>query len=425
MGRGRPVIWVNHLLVSHIGLDSRIALFHDCFEAIASKFTLVRFDHRGTGLSDRNVDDLSLEARVRDLDAVCRRLDAPAVGIISVLTGAFPTLAYAADNPKQVSRVVLIGGAVTGEEVLALPQREVLLGALERDWEMYTEMAASLVVGWSGPEARSLAALMDNGIKPEMARAVTAAFGGYDLSTVLRRVQVPTLVLHHTGVKLTNLDSSRALAAQIPNARLEVFEGAYADSLDKTIEQFMKFLLDSDVAPPPDRPESPVESTFRTILFTDLENHTSMMRQLGDVKGREVLRELEKITRDALGLHGGTEVKTMGDGFMASFRSAQSGLECALAIQQAFEDRNRQAAVPLRVRVGVNAGEPIVEESDLFGSAVILAARVASEAHGGQILVSNVVRELAEGKAFVFTDAGEFRLRGFDDPVRLFELRAR
>ena len=120
----------------------------------------------------------------------------------------------------------------------------------------------------------------------------------------------------------------------------------------------------------------------------------------------------------------------MGDGFMASFSSATKALECAIAMQRAFGERNEGADEPILVRIGLNAGEPIAEDDpdgrgDLFGTAVIRAARIAALAQGGEIMVANVVRELAEGKGFMFGDRGEVALRGFDDPVRLFEVRWR
>ena len=127
---------------------------------------------------------------------------------------------------------------------------------------------------------------------------------------------------------------------------------------------------------------------FRTVLFTDLVGHTEMMSRLGDEAGREVLREHERITPEVLKEHGGTEVKTMGDGFMASFGSVTKAVECAVALQTAIEERNRsvgaqqppddlrdpdhhhEVAAPLRVRIGLNAGEPIEEDGDLFGATV-------------------------------------------------------
>ena len=115
----------------------------------------------------------------------------------------------------------------------------------------------------------------------------------------------------------------------------------------------------------------------------------------------------------------------MGDGFMASFSSATRALECAIAMQRAFAEHNESAEEPMRVRVGLNAGEPIAEDEDLFGTAVILAARIAAKAEGGEILASDVVRQLVAGKGFLFSDRGDVVLRGFEDPVRLYEVRWR
>ncbi len=159
-----------------------------------------------------------------------------------------------------------------------------------------------------------------------------------------------------------------------------------------------------------------------TILFTDVEGSTALTQRLGDARARELLRQYERIVREALKSHGGAEVKTMGDGFMASFSSATKALESAIAMQRAFAARNESAAEPIRVRVGLNAGEPIAEDDDLFGTAVILAARIAAKAEGGEILTSDTVRGLVAGKRFLFADRGDTALRGFEDPVRLYEV---
>ncbi|MCH7616712.1 MAG: adenylate/guanylate cyclase domain-containing protein, partial [Chloroflexi bacterium] len=151
--------------------------------------------------------------------------------------------------------------------------------------------------------------------------------------------------------------------------------------------------------------------------------HTEMMSRLGDERGRDVLREHETITRDVLKQHAGTEVKTMGDGFMASFSSVTKAVECSIALQRAFAERKSDE--PLNVRVGLNAGEPIEEDGDLFGATVILASRIAAKADGGEILVADTIRGLCSGKGFLFADRGEFVAKGFEEPVRLYEVRWR
>jgi len=163
----------------------------------------------------------------------------------------------------------------------------------------------------------------------------------------------------------------------------------------------------------------------RTILWTDIVGHTEMMQRLGDAKGRDVLREHERITRELLKQHSGAEVKTMGDGFLASFGSVMQAMECAIALQRAFATHTETMPEPLHVRVGLNAGEPIEEDGDLFGATVILASRIAAKAGAGEILVSDTVRGLLSGKGYLFGDRGEFVPKGFADAVRLYEVNWR
>ena len=166
-------------------------------------------------------------------------------------------------------------------------------------------------------------------------------------------------------------------------------------------------------------------SSFRVVLFTDLVGHTEKMQRLGDSKGRDILREHERLTRETLKHYDGAEVKTTGDGFVASFGSVSSVMDCAIALQRAFAQHTESMPEPLHVRVGLNAGEPIAEDGDLFGTTVILASRICARAAAGEILVPETVHGLLSGKGFVFSDRGEFVMKGFDDAVRLYEVRWR
>jgi class 3 adenylate cyclase len=159
-----------------------------------------------------------------------------------------------------------------------------------------------------------------------------------------------------------------------------------------------------------------------TILFTDIVGSTALTQRFGDVKAQELLRIHNSIVRDALKDHGGFEIKHTGDGIMASFSSAAQALESAIAMQRACARHNESAKEPLQMRIGLNAGEPIAENQDLFGSSVQLAARVCAQAGAGQILVSDVLRQLSAGKGFMFAYQGYVALRGFEEPLRLNEL---
>jgi TolB-like protein/Tfp pilus assembly protein PilF len=160
-----------------------------------------------------------------------------------------------------------------------------------------------------------------------------------------------------------------------------------------------------------------------TILFTDVVGSTALTQRLGDAKAQEVLvSKHNTIVRDTLKLHSGSEIKHTGDGIMASFSSATRALTCAIAMQEAFALHNKTSEERIGVRIGLNAGEPITEEEDLFGTAVQLAARIRDQAESDEILVSNVMRELTAGKGFVFTDRRETVLKGFRDPVAMYRV---
>jgi class 3 adenylate cyclase len=265
---------------------------------------------------------------------------------------------------------------------------------------------------------------------PESLRGAMSAALEVDVSGLLSQVKAPTLVLDRRAWPARARDAARALASQIPAARLVALEGEslvpYQGDMESVAGAIDEFL--SDAAPAneaSDAPASPAPtpSAVATILFTDIVGHTEMMQRLGDAKGRVVLREHERITRETLKQHGGAEVKTDGDSFMASFTSVSAAVECAVTLQRAFATHSSAANEPIVVRIGLNVGEPIEEEGDFFGSAVILSARIKDQAGPGEILVPEAVRHLLTGKDFLFSDRGDFTLKGFEDPVRLYEVR--
>jgi class 3 adenylate cyclase len=168
-----------------------------------------------------------------------------------------------------------------------------------------------------------------------------------------------------------------------------------------------------------------IEPAYRSIMFTDLKDSTQLAVQLGDEKAMHLLRVHNALTREALRAHNGREVKTTGDGFLLSFVKAADALDCAVAIQDGFAEYNeRHPEETLNVRIGVSAGEPIEEKGDLYGAAVNMASRICSEAKAGGVLVAQVIRdEFEEGKSHLqFSSGGKLTLKGFDQPVDVYEL---
>lgn len=173
-----------------------------------------------------------------------------------------------------------------------------------------------------------------------------------------------------------------------------------------------------------DGPSSAHDGGTRTILFTDIEGSTALTNRLGDSAAMDILHAHNEIVRESLKKLNGREVKHTGDGIMSSFNSVTDGVKCAIAIQREVAIHNEKPVLEaFTVRIGISAGEPVEESDDLFGVSVQLAARACAHANSGQIIVSTVISLLCVGKLFEFLDLGEIRLKGFENPIQLLELR--
>src|SRR3990172_8549764 len=165
-------------------------------------------------------------------------------------------------------------------------------------------------------------------------------------------------------------------------------------------------------------------TTTVTVLFTDVVGNTALRQRLGDAAAERALQDHNKLVRDQIGSSGGREVKTIGDSFMVAFDSARKAVDCAIAIQRALADRNRgNPGEQVQVRIGINAGEATEEQGDLFGTAVNAAKYIEGKAQPDEILVPETVKALSGPvKALTFVARGRFRLKGFPERWRLYEV---
>jgi len=426
LGEGMPLVVMPNAPWSHIQMEWQIPGWRRWYERLAEKRKLIRYDSRGCGLSDREVADYSLDAFVVDLEAVVQHLGLDRLVLLAPVSAGPVVIVYAARHPERVSHLVLWCSWARWSDAYGPSRSQALRALRDDDWKLYTETLAHMSFGWpAGEEARRLAAFMRECVTQEAARAALDAIRELDATPFLSQVRSPTLVLQRREVPNPGVAAAKGLAAGIPDARLVLLEGAavapWVGDMEAVLRATDEFLCEGEE--PAAKAAAPAAGAFRTVLFTDVEGSTALTQRLGDAKARESLRAHERITREALRAHGGAEVKALGDGFMASFSSATGALECAIAVQRAFAQHNESAGEPIRVRIGLNAGEPIAEAEDLFGTAVNLAARIAAKAEAGEILASDVVRQLVAGKGFLFADRGDVVLRGFEDPVRLYEVR--
>ena len=434
-GQGPPLVLCPYAW-EQFSLSQQRASFHAWLERLGKGRLLVQYDGRGTGLSERNVKEFSLEARLRDLEAVVRAARIRRFVLYGQLLSGQVAIAYAAHHQRQVSQLILYGTFSRGADVMPREQINPLIELCRSNWELATQVFSDRGRRELDPDAAlQESKLLRASCSGEVAAEILTQGLEIDVDDLLPLVKAPTLVIHRRGDVIVPSALGQKLAAGIPKARFVPLEGTIhvpfagdTEAVLRTIDDFLGEGVGAAAKPP----KLATEDTH-TILFTDVEGSTALTQRLGDAKARDLLREHERIVREALKSHGGSEVKTMGDGFMASFSSATKALECAITMQRAFAEwnagrggsRTAPAPEPIRVRIGLNAGEPIAEDEDLFGTSVNLAARICAHAEAGQILAPIVVRELAAGKQFMFADLGETELRGFEDTVRLFELRWR
>lgn len=430
MGDGVPIVLMYPPGFSNIQYEWDIPEFRETYDTVSQWATVIRFDHRNHGLSERGVEDVSVDAYERDLCGVLDRLELSRVHLFAGTDCGKVAIQFAVRHPERVASVTLFRTNPGPGTSAAAPGWSSLASLLKKDWHLFTNLMATALNGLDDAEQTArIARLVRESVTADEFESANVALAGADVQHLLAEVKVPVLVLHRMDTPFFAIDRARQLVATIPDARLSVLAGRSPFAWDNAVvESVRSFVL--EVAAAENRARFGLRSgtAFRTILFTDIEQHGDLLRRLGDSVGRALLREHERITREALRAHGGSEVKSMGDGFLASFGSAQRALECAITLQRALHEEGLGMEIDglpngLRVRVGINAGEPIAEDDDLFGTAVIAAARVASLAEGGEILVANVVRELVAGKGFLFNDRGEQPLRGLEDPVRIWQLR--
>jgi class 3 adenylate cyclase len=232
-----------------------------------------------------------------------------------------------------------------------------------------------------------------------------------DVRAVLPTIGVPTLVLHRRGDRVVNRRAGKWMAEQIPGARFVELEGQdhfpWSGDSRAVIDEVEEFLTGARHVVEPDR-------VLATVLFTDIVGSTERATELGDRAWRLRLDQHDAAVRDLLARHRGREVKTTGDGFLATFDGPARGIRCAEAIRAGV------GALGIEVRAGLHAGEIEIRGDDIGGIAVHIGARVGALAVAGEILVSRTVRDLVAGSGIRFVDRGSHSLKGIEDDWQIY-----
>jgi pimeloyl-ACP methyl ester carboxylesterase len=409
--------FISHLEVARE--EPSVAHFSD---RLATFRRVIFFDKRGTGLSDPVPHAPTLEENVDDLRAVMDAAGSEQADVFGISEGGAMATLFAATHPERTRALVLYGAysrmlwasdyscGVSAEDLARL------LEMVDARWGDGVGLGAWAPSRGGDVRLRAWwARLQRAAASPGMARSLLALYPDIDIRDVLGTISVPTLVLHRCGDRMINVEMGRYLADRIPGAKLVELDGAdhfyFTGDADAILDEIEEFLTGLRRGPEPDR-------VLATVLFTDLVGSTEHAVELGDTQWRYLLESHHAQVRRQLERFRGREVKTMGDGFLATFDGPARGIQCA----QAIVDESR--GLGLETRAGLHTGECELMNDDVGGIAVHIAARVAALAGAGEVLVSSTVKDLVAGSGLAFADRGAHVLKGVPDEWRLFAVAA-
>ena len=391
-------------------------------ERLASFSRLIVWDKRGTGLSDPVDRVPTLDERADDLQAVMDAAGSERAALFGISEGGPMGMLFAAAHPERTSALILHGvspkfsSSADWEWGWSPEEIAARLAELERDWgeaALIDLFAPSRV---NDEAARQVwARFQRTGASPAMGRAVYEALCEIDCREVLPAIRVPTLIVHRTGERVAKVEAARYMAQRIPGAKLVELPGIdHAFTMgewEPVVDEIEQFLTGV-------RPERPVDRVLATVLFTDIVGSTARAADVGDQRWRELLSAHNALIRRALERFGGKEVKTTGDGFLATFAGPSRAIECARALHDGVQQ------LGLEIHVGLHTGECELMGEDVGGLAVHIGARVAALAQPCEVLVSSTVKDLVAGSGIRFDDRGRHALKGIPGEWQLFAIKS-
>jgi class 3 adenylate cyclase len=401
---------------SHLALDWEEPTWVRWCERLASFARVVRFDKRGTGMSDRPAGIPTPDERMADARAVMDAAGLTSAHVLGWSEGGPLGILLTVAHPTRVKSLSLYGTQATFRRRDDYP----FCDSVEEGEEWYPELES----GWgtvdhvllTHPDADPLyaqrrALYMQSAASPAAAVALARSNALIDTRELLPSIRVPTLVLSRRDDPVGPEPTGRYLAERIPGARFVALDGdehlpwlGDAEALCTEIEHFITGVRPAVLEP----------GVVRAILLCDLEGSTKLARTIGDQRWTDLLAAYGDAADRAVHTHGGRLVDRTGDGLMAAFEGPVNAVRAAQRIQAAAEE------LGVRARAGVHMGEVVERAGALRGIAVHLAARVMANAAGGEVLVSETVKDIVAGSGLRFEDRGTHQLKGIEEPRRLF-----
>jgi class 3 adenylate cyclase len=407
--------WISQ--IEHIWAHPSGARF---FNRLANFSRVITLDKRGSGLSDRVSGTPDVDERIDDVRAVMDAVGSERAALFGTSEGGILGAVFAATYPERTVALVMSGSGARftpaenhpwgwGEEAQRLVESYI-----ENSWgtgEGASMMAPDLA---DDPVFRSWYAQLERlSGSPGSMRAMWRWNMEMDIRAILPVIRVPTLVLHRAHDRLVQVECGRYVAERIPGAKYVELLGsehyAFIGDVDRIVDEVEEFLTGMRASAEPDR-------VLATVLFTDLVGSTERATELGDRRWRDVLAEHQAAVRRQLELYRGREIKTTGDGFLATFDGPARAIRCACAV------RDQAAQHGIEIRAGLHTGEVEVIDDDIGGIAVHIGARVSSKAQPGEVLVSSTVRDLVAGSGILFESRGLQNLKGVAEPRELLSV---
>ena len=407
--------WISN--IDHYWEEPTVARY---FNRLASFCRLILFDRRGTGVSDPLPRAPTLEEQMDDVVAVMEAVGSEQAALYAQLEGGAMAMLFAATHPERTRALIVYEGmprmawAPDYDWALKAEERATWLGTGWGDGSRIMQLAPSAA---ANPRMRQWFAKLERlAASPGTAAQFLMMNAQVDVRAVLPSIQTPTLILHRKDDRFVDKRHSLYLAEHIPGARLVELPGAevitFGADDDNLLDEVEEFLTGA-------RTSAETERVLATVMFSDIVDSTSRAADLGDRRWRTVIESLGTATMSILQRFRGRPVKTMGDGFLATFDGPARAIGAALAVRDMA-----RSEFGLDLRTGLHTGEVEVMGRDVGGIAVHIGARILACAEPGEVVVSGTVKDLVVGSDISFEERGERELRGVPGRWRLFAVSA-
>ena len=389
-------------------------------EGFGSFCRLIRFDKRGTGLSDRPDHIATLEERTDDIRAVIDAARSNSAAIFGVSEGSSMACLFAATYPDRTRALVIWGGQARWVKTAGYPWG-VTQEQVERDLAEINEngVTAEYVFPHGAPDDPAYADWLIRwfraGVSPSALVALERMNSQIDILDILPHIRVPTLVMNRTGDPVAHIDAARDLAARIPGARFQEFEGDSHSLLLIDPEKVLATIEEFITGAP-----SQLRTTrvLASIMVLDMVESTKHAAALGDAAWKDLLFRHRAAVDAQVAYYGGAVIDHAGDGVLATFDGPARSIRCARICMDKAQE------LGLRLRGGIHTGEVERDGAAAAGIAVHIAARVGALASTDEILVTSTVRDLVAGSGIEFEDRGRHQFKGISEPRRVYGVTA-